>query len=296
MNIQDPVNNLALTRAERTRSYLEVIEEERAQQIALHQQAVSAMRAMAPGTTRPLNIYADGDSWFEYPLPPFNPTDVIVSLRAQGTPKPIILDLAHHGDEARDKLGVSQRHRIIQNLTDPANGTFDAILFSGGGNDTVGEQFCLWLHDAVQGMTPSQAINVPRLAAVLGVVRSAYEDLIAIRNKFASQCTVFFHAYDFAIPSNKGVCGLGPWLEPSLVDRGWPDLVIGTQIVKEFLLQFDNMVTQIEQANDNIVYVRTQGTLASNEWANELHPTPQGFGKIAAKFRTAIQSKFPGRI
>jgi hypothetical protein len=33
-------------------------------------------------------------------------------------------------------------------LQEPKNGKFDAILFSGGGNDLVGDQFRLWLNDA----------------------------------------------------------------------------------------------------------------------------------------------------
>jgi hypothetical protein len=132
-------------------------------------------------------------------------------------------------------------------------------------------------------MPPSHAINVPRRGAVLGVVRSAYEDLIAIRDKFARQCTLFLHAYDFAVPTGQGVCNIGPWLQPSLAFRGWTNIPIGTQIVKDFLLQFDNMLRQIESASVNVVYVRTQGTLVPNEWANELHPTPGGFDKIAAK-------------
>jgi len=296
----NPVNAVAsLTEAERTRNYQDQIEQERAQRIALHKQAIAAHKfalAAATETLQPLNIFADGDSWFDYPLPPFGPNDVIVSLTNQGRPQPLILNLAHHGDEARDDLGVAQRLRIIQNLTDPENGTFDAILFSGGGNDTVGNQFCLWLHDYVYGMTPSQGINVPRLGSVLGVVRSAYEDLIAVRDKFARQCPVFFHGYDFAIPTGKGVCSFGPWLKPSLDFRGWNVPDTATQVVKEFLLQFHNMLTQVAADNDNVIYVQTQGTLISSDWDNELHPTSGGFDKVAVKFRTALQAKFPGRI
>jgi hypothetical protein len=32
------------------------------------------------------------------------------------------------------------------------------------------------------------------------------------------------------------------------------------------------------------------------DWANELHPYPQGFQKLAGKFVDALRSKFPGRI
>ncbi len=289
-----------LSRVDRTRLTRQQIEQERAQRIAQHKQAISAhkLAAAAPGAPTPLNLFADGDSWFDYPLPVLSPNDTISSIGKHGAPHPFLLNLAHYGDEARDDLGVQQRQRIIANLTDPDNGTFDAILFSGGGNDTVGNPFCLWINDYAPGMTPSQGINVPRLGDVLGVVRSAYDDLISIRDQHAPQCPVFIHAYDFAIPNGVGVCDntIGPWLKPSLDFRGWTDLNAATQVVKEFLLQFRNSLVQIAAAHNNVVYVETQGTLAANEWANELHPTPGGFDKIAAKFLAAIRQKFPGRI
>ncbi len=34
----------------------------------------------------------------------------------------------------------------------------------------------------------------------------------------------------------------------------------------------------------------------ATDWANELHPTEQGFNKIAALFLQALRKKFPGRI
>jgi hypothetical protein len=188
---------------------------------------------------------------------------VVCSIGNHGAPQPLILNLAHYGDEARDDLGVQQRRRIVGNLTDPDNGTFDAILFSGGGNDTVG----IWLRDYSPGMTPSQGINVPRLGAVLGVVRSAYEDLISIRDQFVPQCPLLIHAYDLAIPDGRGVCDnpIGPWLKPSLDYRGWKDPATAGQVVKEFLLQFKATLLQIAAAHKNVICVETQGTLGPND-------------------------------
>lgn len=290
-----------LARAEQTRLHRRQIEQERAQRIAQHKQAIAARKlalAAAPGAPRALNLFADGDSWFDYPLPVLTPNDTITSIGKHGTPRPLILNLAHYGDEARDDLGVHQRQRIRQNLTDPDNGTFDAILFSGGGNDTVGNQFCLWIQDYVPGMPPSQGINAARLGAVLAVVRSAYEDLITIRDQFAKQCPVFVHAYDFAIPNGVGVCNnaIGPWLKPSLDYRGWTNPPLATQVVKEFLLQFHNTLAQVAKLHKNVIVVDTHNTLQPNEWANELHPTPNGFDKVGAKFIAAIRAVFPGRI
>jgi len=292
-----------LLRVERTRLHYRHVQQDRLERIAQHKQAVAARRAalMAkPGEPRGLNLFADGDSWFDYPLPLDGRNDVIRSIGKHGTPQPLILNLAHYGDEARDLLGVKRRQRIINNLKDPENGTFDAILFSGGGNDTVGEQFCLWIKEHEPGMTPDQAINEPRLEAVLGVVRSAYEDLIAIRDQIVPDCYIFIHAYDFAIPnSDGGICDglIGPWLDPSLRYRDWTNTAEATGVVRVFLLRFHDLLENIAGAHKNVILVKTQGTLdPQTDWANELHPTPEGFDKIGAKFVEALQEVFQGRI
>ena len=290
-----------ILRVERTRLRRRRIEQDRRDRIARHKQAVAARKAefaARPDTTRSLILFADGDSWFDYPLPILAANDVITSIGNHGTPQPLILNLAHFGDEARNLLGVQQRERIITNLKDAENGAFDAILFSAGGNDTVGNPFCLWIKNFAPGMTPSEGINQPRLDAVLDVVRSAHEDLISVRNQFAPHALLFFHAYDFAIPNGEGVFDdlIGPWLKPSLDFRDWRQLPAAAEVVRQFLLGFREMLVKIAASHDGVVFVETQGTLAPDDWANELHPTPTGFDKIGAKFLDALRKTFPGRI
>jgi hypothetical protein len=273
------------------------IEQERQQRVIEHKQAIAAsglersLAARQAGT--PLNIFAEGDSWFDYPLY----TDTIGWLQANGTPYPKILNLAHYGDAATEMLGVSRRKRIIDNLTDPDNGNFDALLFSAGGNDIAGDQFCLWILQNANGGDPQTAVDRQRLADIIGVIHAAYADLIEIRNSINPACTIFLHSYDFAQPNGIGVCGLGPWLKPSLDLRKWTQFPQAVLIVKLVLLAFDEMLVQIEQQYKNVIYVRTQSTLSPNtDWANELHPTEQGFNKIANVFLKAMRARFPGRI
>jgi hypothetical protein len=253
-----------------------------------------------------LNILADGDSWFKYPLS----KDVIDCLAEDAdltTPAP--LNLAVPGDPATATLGVSKRQQIIASLTDKQHGTFDALLFSGGGDDIVGDQFCLWVADYMAG---SSGVNMRGLADILGVVVTAYEDLLAICKKYQPDCKIFVHAYDFAAPTGVGACPLpaggyaaGPWLKPSLDYRGWTDFVAACGIIKAILLNFDQQLLTLErQSNGQVVYVKTQGTLTAptsindsqSDWANELHPTGPGFDKIARKFLAALKQTFPGRI
>lgn len=67
--------------------------------------------------------------------------------------------------------------------------------------------------------------------------------------------------------------------------------------MKLLLTQFATMLDALSAvAKNNFVHVRTQGTLARDQWANELHPTPEGFALITAKFVAALRSRFPTRI
>jgi hypothetical protein len=269
---------------------------EREQRVAQHRQAMLTRRSVfAPLEARsnaPLNMLAEGDSWFDYPLH----TDTIGWIKELGSQEPLILTLAHHGDAVVDMLGVAQRQRIIKFLQDRDHGPFDALLFSGGGNDIAGDRFCLWALKFVAGSDPAHGVDRERLSHMNGVIRAAYVDLFNIRQELAPNCTIFVHGYDFALPTGRGVCGFGPWLKPSLDFLGWTEPAAAAGIVKEVLRSFDKVLSQLEQQFPKVVYVRTQGTLAAGDWANELHPTSEGFKKIGAKFVDALRSKFPERI
>jgi hypothetical protein len=67
-------------------------------------------------------------------------------------------------------------------------------------------------------------------------------------------------------------------------------------IIHELLRRFNKMLDDIAQdpQNLNVVRVETSGTLAENEWNDELHPSRNGFKKIAAKFREKLTLQFPG--
>ncbi len=251
-------------------------------------------------STGPIYLLAQGDSWFDYPLPvpKFDQSDVIAHLKSLPNSPPNILSLAHHGETTEDMLGVSKLDELIENLKAPENGGFDGILFSGGGNDLAGNQFRLWVQEASQvNSNPTQALYQPRVDAIMGVVKAGYDDLIQARDTFAPGIPIFAHGYDFAIPTGIGVCGVGPWLKPSLDDRNWSNLSQGQSIVKEILIQFMNLLTAYQaNSTNNFILVPTQGALLSTDWANELHPTPDGFAKIAARFTASLQDAFPGRV
>lgn len=287
-------DNLPALEAAR-RAMRQLAARERKARIAAYRQYLK-VRPATP--TSPPRVMADGDSWFDYPGILLTGGGVINHLKGISGVK--ILNAAHYGDSVQETLGVEKRQRIETLLKKPG---FDILLFSGGGNDVVGDQFCLWLKPNIGGGTAS-AVDAGRLQEILGVVEDGYRDLIDIRDRCAPDCWIVTHAYDFPQPSDKGVCGLGPWLKPSLDYRGWKKAADQFAIAKMVLSKFNDRLVALEAeqkaANKKFLHVRTQGTLnPRTDWANEIHPNAAGFTKIAKAFSTALNGingafpKFP---
>jgi hypothetical protein len=285
------------------------IQSELAERTKAHQARIAALKAKrsqmlaakAAPPVEPLVLLAHGDSWFDYPLNgndiSLSSTDVIAQLGLMGAINPLIQNISHYGDATTEEMSVPKQQRLIQSLQDQANwsnGTGpDAILFSGGGNDIAGNQFCIFL-DFVGPNT--NGLNPSRFEGVLDMVEASYNDLFAFRNKFAPGVPIFGHNYDFPIPNGVHPICAGPWLKPSLDFAGWTTAQ-GTAILHQALIDFKTMLAGLEAVPENLfTLVDTQGVLAPADWANELHPHPDGFKKIASKFVDALQAHFPGRI
>jgi hypothetical protein len=258
-------------------------------------------RRRAPGAAaasfRPLQVFAEGDSWFEYPVPLFGGGIVPRLQKRLGVP---ILNMADAGDEVRFMLGVEQRGRLVECLTEgcPAGGPWDALIFSGGGNDIVDNPMALWIRDWRPGAPAEQLLHQPRFDTALALVRAGYEDLIALRDALSPGTRMLFHAYDFAIPDGRGICNKGPWMKPAFDLRGFPDRASAFGVVKVMLTQFATMLDDLASIHSNITVVKTQGTLAEAPaaWHNELHPQKAGFDTFASKFHDALKRLFPDRV
>jgi hypothetical protein len=88
---------------------------------------------------------------------------------------------------------------------------------------------------------------------------------------------------------------VGPWLKPSLEGRGIKDKQLQYKVVELMLTEFAKMLQRVAGQSTNVFYVPTQRNLepTSAWWANEIHPSPKGFRKLAGVFKTALQAQFP---
>jgi hypothetical protein len=247
--------------------------------------------------TDPLRVLAEGDSWFDYPVPFFGGSIIPRLQKRLGLP---ILNLADAGDEVRFMLGVEQREKLFKHLQEgnPAGVHWDVLLFSGGGNDIVSDPMVLWIRDFSSNTPPANHIHQARLQAALDIVRAGYEDLIEMRDRLSPDTTLILHAYDFAIPDGRGICNLGPWLKPTFDFRKFPTRAVAFEVVKAMLMQFAAMLNSIAAAHSKVAVIDSQNTLnpVVGSWHNELHPEKLGFERFAAKFYDKLKALFPARV
>jgi len=246
---------------------------------------------------QPLQVFAEGDSWFDYPVPFFGGGILPRLQKRIGVP---ILDLAKAGDEVRFMLGVKQRKIIASQLSSgcPAGGPWDAMLFSGGGNDIVHDPMAMWIRQYDPNIPLPDHLHKARLAAALELVRAGYEDLIGLRDALSPNTHLVFHCYDYAIPDGRGVCHLGPWMKPTFDLRGFPTQQSAFLVVKTMLDQFAALLAMLEATHPRVTVVKTLGTLPElkTSWHNELHPSKAGFNRFADLFHGVLKGLFPTKV
>lgn len=268
--------------------YERTINQQLNEEIRNYRKAFKSFSGLAKNET-PRTVLAEGDSWFNYPI------GKSISFHIRTSPRFALLNLAKFGDETGDMLSDKQKKRLIKALDwgPGPNQSYDAFIFSGGGNDMLGYgRFRHWIKKYETGMKPEDVVNHTNLKVIFNYLEVKYRELIELRDEYSPTTRIYFNAYDFAQPTGKKACGLGPWLRPALVENEVPEL-LRAAVVQEVLMAYHQRIKRLENQIENLAVVNTQGTINPNEWANEIHPNNLGFKKIARKFITALEADFP---
>jgi lysophospholipase L1-like esterase len=244
-------------------------------------------------------IVAEGDSWFDYPL-----NDILSILEDEHGFD--VESVAHRGDTVEEMAyGVGQFDdfvRLLEKLLRQGR-VPDAILLSGGGNDIAGGGFAILINHILSGLPP---VNVDIVRGVVDVrLRNAYTFLISGLTEIAQRyldrpIPILLHGYDYAVPDGRGFLGgwaflPGPWLQPGLFQKGHLTLNTNKTIIMTLVDAFNVMLRQVSAMPQfgHVRYVDLRGTLTQGagykaDWANELHPTREGFRAVAAKIAGEI--------
>lgn len=251
----------------------------------------------APSGSRGV-LVAEGDSWFDYPF-----YDVLQKLDDDFGWD--IENVAHRGDSvesmAYDGGQLDDFVRAIERVVRRGN-VPHAILMSGGGNDVAGDGFAMLLNhrsSPVYGFNPAVIDGVIQTR-----IRVAYTTMLsavtaACQSLLGAPVPILLHGYDYPVPDGRGFLGgwgplPGPWFEPGFREKGYDKLDERVTIARDLIDRFYTMLAAVVAmpafAHVQLVDLRnTLSTDLANDrykawWGNELHPTQQGFSKVAGLF------------
>jgi hypothetical protein len=232
------------------------------------------------------SILAIGDSWFWYPLIGGSlivPLGDLVASKGH-----TIYCLGNNGAEAIDYTQGRYRRTVLEALR-LYGSVLSAVFISGGGNDLAGRDDLLPMLnvDCSAAQTAQDCFRAGNdtgtLNEMISRVDKSTQKLIAMAQAvMPTQSTIYLHPYDYGYPDGRGALGGSAWLRPALEEANVP-VALHRPAVKLVIDRFAEIFGNIATASSGrVIFVDSRGTLTrSTQWANELHPTPAGFKRIA---------------
>jgi len=241
-------------------------------------------------------LVAAGDSWFDYPI-----HDVLTVLDDDYGYS--VESAAHRGDPIESMAYLNGQLDKLARCIDKVKaqgGVPKAVLLSGGGDDIAGKEFGMLLNNA---SSPIAGWNNEIVDGVLTVrIAGAYRTMLSAISSYCRQDL----GKVLPIPDGRGFLGgwgplPGPWLKPGFTEKFFSDLQVNTPMMHNIIDRFNTMLSAValEPAFEgNVHFVDLRGTLSSvlmndaykDWWANELHPTGDGFAAVAKKFADALSA------
>jgi len=255
--------------------------------------------AEAAGPPTAGRLVALGDSWFDY----FG-DDILSKLHHKHGYD--IESAAHAGAAVEFMAYTGGQIDEFADCLHKSGPQTKAILLSGGGNDIVANDFGLLLNNAV---SPIAGWNSEILSGIIDTrVLTAYCTLVAqinviCQNELGHVVPIVVHGYDYLVPDGRGILGgwwflPGPWLRPAFHDKLFPNLEVNTLMMRDVIKALNDMLAVLPTVYANVHHLDLRGTLPTELiddayqewWANELHPTDEGFAKLAQQFDDLIST------
>lgn len=250
-------------------------------------------------------LIAEGDSWFDYPF-----HDVLRYLEDEHGYD--VESVAHKGDPIEEMAyGLGQLEELTRRIEKIMRRgiTPKAILLSGGGNDVAGDQFGILLNHFRSGMPH---LNEQIVKGVIDDrIRSSYITILSAvtdicRKRIGKPIPIIIHGYDYPVPDGRGYLGglwilPGPWLEPGFREKGYDNIDVRILIARELITRLNSMlqsVSSLPKFASHVKYIDLRETLSVDLnrdaykllWANELHPTEDGFRRVTEHFATVLDA------
>jgi len=239
---------------------------------------------------------SEGDSWFDYPPHP----NVIDFLDGEG------FWAIKRFEKSGDTLAnIADEGNLVRIAITAKREKPDAILLSAGGNDLftdIPEKLQLrWIWRALTPFDPAKtpAEHLDRLAWDEKKTELR-QDFVHVISALSGYAPILVHGYDYLTASGEkclydGFHPAGPWILPSMLDRGILDQDMQRAILSVLIDDVNAILAALQSTYpDSVIHVDLRGTLRpGTDWMNEIHPTEDGFHKVEERFRDALLTRLP---
>lgn len=260
-------------------------------------------------------VLAQGDSWFSIgAIPPGLTSNLLAQM--EFTRSAAAVNCARPGIQLSHMSDTSTQKTFLKLLAGKFAVKWDAILFSGGGNDlidaaTVGPgkppNLRLLATEAERG-TPASGddyISNPGWQTFETHMTAVFDDLVALRDSgINARVPMVFHTYAHIMPRPAPVApGMGPWLEPAMKDFVVPStdwLAVSSALMDRLADLLGRLIAAHQLADPgcelHLVDSRPvpldlgdqADTGVSGDFFNEIHPTRGGYTKLATAWRAPV--------
>ena len=258
---------------------------------------------IASGDRKPV-LVSEGDSWFQFPV---LLSDVIDGLSGDYN----VWSVDSAGDTLQNMVFDSAEY--MQALRRNA-GNVKAFLFSGGGNDIIGEDgrgrsvITQILKRFQAGQPAAWYIDTPAVEQKLRFVEDCYRRVLDNVAREFPELPVVCHGYDYALPGggpgetrHPNWAAVDKWLgRPMREELGIDDPTLQRAIVHALIDRLNLLLQRLCGASypsglfKNAWHVDVRGTVGAR-WADELHPTDDGFAAVGGLFEGALRKALGGR-
>lgn len=208
-------------------------------------------------------IVAEGDSYLQYPLLLKDIVDHLLENYA-------IYCLSGAGDLLED---MRKSNEIIPALRDTGA---QILLLSGGGNDLLENgQLANHLESFRSELNAGDYLK-PSFDRLIADAIGNYEAILRTVHGTFPQVSVIVHGYDYPRPNN------GRWLGKPMQTRGIHDVGLQSRIVVEMMDRFNRALRRMVDTLPHVIYLDVRNTVGAKRWHDELHPTDEGYGAVAA--------------
>ncbi|MEO7338513.1 MAG: hypothetical protein ABIV63_18215 [Caldimonas sp.] len=263
---------------------------------------------------------AQGDSWFSIgSFPPGLTSNLLAQMEL--TRSVAVVNCARPGIALAHMTDTSRQQTFLRLFAGRLAVKWDAILFSGGGNDlidaaTVGPSvqpaLRLLATAAERGNGPlagDDYISKPGWETFRIHLTAVFDALVARRDSGINQrVPMVFHTYAHIMPRPAPAgAGHGPWLQPSMLAFAVPQadwLAVSSALMDRLADLFGALIAAHRAADPQCGLYRVDSRNAgaipadpnehgpSGDYLNEIHPTRVGYTKLAAAWRNPLDAIF----